>query len=376
MLRLELAVDRDRDTIQELRIPSGLRRAVLKVCEKARKNEASKNEQESGAGERETAGKFKNGKKYRCEPLHHDSESREVIGSGKIRKLPEFRREILEQEIEAAQEGEGHTIQFANKVLEEHEARMHQSMHKRLDWRADDMDVALARGDKQGCMRIFAKAIEEGVSEFLGNEGNSKEYSGRSGDTVSRSQLVAGKGHKKIDDVDLGRLDRETNKILLQYRRAATIKGLRKALERLPTQDDSAGTRRREQIVNTVAAFEREAQGHEWQDGMVDKLKWGTSEDVDGVRKHLDDILQAIVAGEKKTHRERVRKTFQCTGHQTAVARKLRVDYTPPLSALHRDGGSDLAGPRGTITSDPKEMDLILQRVWKPIMQGNLARTR
>jgi len=276
----------------------------------------------------------------------------------------------LEEEAQRQRHADAALITPAQK--REQLAKLHSFIDARLKGHGNIWDTLLAAHRTDRFMEVFSQCIEDACIEYGDvDPENSKAYLGRS--TINVKQVREGPNavfNPDTNDLE-SPLSKEAGRIILQYRRLIAI---RNCSHRLNTSINRDNLTR--EIRGNLNKFYKDVQDRD----ELGELLEHTSEHLNDLKfnyflitKHAESLLKRFnVVKHLKARggKNKFKIKLEGEGGHKAISKIIKRLTPAPMTCLERSEPAGEGRPKGSLTSNPAEIDEILHHAWDAITHG------
>jgi len=249
---------------------------------------------------------------------------------------------------------------------------LHGHMDSLLRSSASTLASLLVQNDTEAYIKLYSTLIEQATLSYAGiNDQDARCYKGRANVNIKSCQQGPGATYNRDTASMETPICGEARRLILQYRRLIT---LRNSAYRITKGD--AGSKCRAQMIGNLRCFSKNVQERDCCDDLLEhfKAREGTfdfnyftlTKHAERLLKHYNDVRQV----KKRDGKIKYMVKLEGQGGHKAISRILKQLSPAPMNCLRRPQDSGQGKPKGSYTSDHKEIDHILHEVWDGITHG------
>ena len=271
---------------------------------------------------------------------------------------------------------------FTNDQLTKQKADLHKCMDDALEPLKHKFNKLLQEGNTERYIKVFSAAIEQATADF--GELDSEAYQRIAG--RSKVNVKVTKDRKPAayipenENLEMP-CQAEAARTLRQYRRLLAIRGcsnkLSKDLKAVDNKLEPARvTKICEDIICNIKAFQEHYKDVDEQNYIIQHLKekehnnlsfFILTRAIDYYKLTYDNLHRHNL----KRQEQLGKQAFKSKKSHSFISKCLKGTTPAPMSCLARDQNTPEGLTKGSLTTDPKEIDQILVRTWAQIFRGN-----
>lgn len=270
---------------------------------------------------------------------------------------------------------------FTNKQKQEQLAELHKHIDHELDKQKDQWSMLLKANDTETYMQLFSQCVEDATALYANLSAKQyKQLMGRSTINIKSQKDQPPATYNHDTQQMEAPVSHEAARLMRQCRRLQLIKGSADKLHN-PTKHTNLEEAKKRALITAI---------RESTDAFLRNCKdWdNTQELVDYLSQRREEANYSLFFLERYA-RNSINASWICTNKATkqlpktsntgTMGRKphrhisniLKANTPAPMACLKRDLDGGINKPRGSFTTDPKEMHKILRRAWEKITHGS-----
>ena len=260
-----------------------------------------------------------------------------------------------------------------NKLHHLIDYHLHQNDHR---WRQ-----LLSINDTNKYFKVFSQCVEKAALEFGGIESGQAKYKGRGTINIKTQTEEPRARYEPEFDQMITPLSQEASRLLKQHRRLIAIRNNHKSATSASTCPSSEHKKHtyRKQIADNIKLVKHIWKKHDKHNEVIESIDPANLDTIPNyctITRIAEELLhrcQAMTRQDTKTQNKHSNIKYQTKGAHKIISRALRAKQPAPMSSLARQKDSGEGKPKGSITTNPLEIDEILHEVWDPITHGNCS---